>query len=534
MNPTDIFLIGTSASGKVPIPAAEVIGGKAQGLMRMAALGLPVPPAVVIGTRWCAPVLRAGRLPEELIRELPRALAWLQDSSGRIFGDPRRPLLVSVRSGAAVSLPGMMKTLLNVGLADSTLPGLMRLSGNPRLVWDSYRRLIASYGEVVAGVPSDAFEAEQNALHAGDLRQLDFAQLRALTQRLLDVYRSASGEPFPQDPREQLERAIYAVFASWRAPQAVHYRKSHGIAEDAGTAVTLQVSVFGNASGLSGAGVGFTRDPVLGGAKPVIDFRFNAQGEDVVSGRMPVHGTLDLAEALPDVWRQLRDSAAKLEREFSDMQDFEFTVEDRRLYLLQSRPGKRSALAEARITLDLCDEGILSRSEAVRRLGAIRESGLAITKIVTDGGQPLAPLATALSANTGVATGEIVLDEARARLRTDAGATVILVRRQAETADLAAVALAAGLLTQLGARTSHAAVVARHLGKVCLVGCSGLRIDLDRRTVRIGSEEFPEGTVLTLDGNEGRVYAGKVRTVIEEPKELLQRISQLRALAAAP
>jgi len=278
MNAADIFLIGTPTDRGILIPAAEVIGGKAQGLMRMASVGLPVPPAVVIGTRWCAPVLQCGGLPEALRNELPDALAWLQQRTRRAFGDPRRPLLVSVRSGAAVSMPGMMRTLLNVGLTDLTLPGLVRLSGNPRLAWDSYRRLVASYGEVVAGVLAEAFEAEQDALQISDLRELDFAQLRTLTRRLLDVYRAAAGEPFPQEPREQLERAIYAVFASWRTPQAIDYRKVHGISEEAGTAVTLQASVFGNASGLSGAGVGFTRDPILGGPEPVIDFRFNARG----------------------------------------------------------------------------------------------------------------------------------------------------------------------------------------------------------------------------------------------------------------
>jgi len=241
---------------------------------------------------------------------------------------------------------------------------------------------------------------------------------------------------------------------------------------------------------------------------------------------------LDLAEALPEVWRQLRVSTVKLEREFNDMQDFEFTVEDRQLYLLQSRPGKRSSLAGARIALDLHDEGIISRSEALSRVDAISESALAVAKIVADEGGTLLPLATAASANTGVAAGEIVFDESRARQRSGAGASVILVRRQAETADLAALTLASGLLTELGARTSHAAVVARHLGKVCLVGCRDLHIDLDRRSVRIGTTEFPEGAVLTLDGNEGRIYAGKVRTIVERPRDLLNRISQLRNLAA--
>lgn len=527
VSPADVHVIGGAAAGDVP-PAAA-IGGKAFHLAGMAALGLAVPPAFVLGTRHCAAVPATG-LAADVRAALPEALAHVEAATGRRLGDARRPLLVSVRSGAPVSMPGMMQTLLNVGLSDRTLPGVLRLSGNPRLAWDAYRRLIAQFGEVVAGVPAETFAGVDRGASA---RAPDFAELRALAQRHLDAYREATGHAFPQDPREQLERAIAAVFASWHAPHARRYRTSHAIPDVPGTAVIVQAMVFGNAGGRSGAGVGFTRDPTTGAPGLWVDYLSDAQGEDVVSGRRVAHGAGALVATLPDAWAELVGAADRLERTFGDMQDFEFTVEDGRLYLLQTRPGKRSPLAALRILLDLADEGIIDAHEALVRADALDPARLAITRVVADGGAASVPAAHAASANAGVAVGEIALDEARAAARTAAGAAVVLVRRDAETSDLAALDLACGLLTQHGARTSHAAVVARQLGKVCLVGCVGLDIDLAARRIRVGDAVLAEGDVITLDGNAGCVYVGAARTVVERPAPLLARLDALRGAVPA-
>jgi pyruvate,orthophosphate dikinase len=424
----------------------------------------------------------------------------------------------------------MMETLLNIGLCDATLAGFLRQTGNPRLVWDTYRRLVASYGEVVAGVPPSIFDAESAVLvGTRDERELDFAELRALTRRYLAAYAGAAGMPFPQDPQAQLVGAIGAVFASWQSPKACEYRRQRGIPDTIGTAVTVQTMVYGNAGGRSGSGVGFTRDPVSGEPKLWIDFLFNAQGEDVVSGRRSAYGHDELASVMPAVWQALGETAAKLEREFGDMQDFEFTVQDAHLYLLQTRNGKCSAQALARIALDLFDAGVISAELARERTAALKLGDLVTTRTVSSDGEPLTPLSHAASASSGVAVGEIAFDEAAAQARHAAGVAVILVRRDAETADIAALELAAGLLTQRGARTSHAAVVARQLGKVCLVGCAEMQLDETGRTLQIGETTLHEGDLLTLDGNDGTVYAGAVHTAIAPLVDLQNRLKHLRA-----
>ncbi|MBI5256895.1 MAG: pyruvate, phosphate dikinase [Burkholderiales bacterium] len=490
----------------------------------MAALGLPVPPAFVLGTAWCA---RAAELRPEHWAE---ALAALQRRTGLGFGDARRPLLLSVRSGAPVSMPGMMETLLNIGLGEATRHGLLRLTGNPRLVWDAYRRLVAGFGEVVMGLDAAAFDADLQAV-AGERneRELDFIELRDVTRRHLATVQRLAGQPFPQDPMQQLQQAVGAVFASWSGDKACAWRRLKGLDDAMGTAVTVQQMVFGNAGGSSGAGVGFTRHPSTGDPEPWVDFLFNAQGEDVVSGRRSALGHEALALATPGVWAELQAATQQLEQAFGDMQDFEFTVEQGRLYLLQTRTGKRTPQASARIALDLHAAGVISRAEALRRTAGLDDEALALTRTVADDGSTLTPLAQAVSACTGVASGEIVLDEARARERRAAGAAVLLLRQDAETRDIAALDQAEGLLTTRGARTAHAAVVARQLGKVCLVGCDALQIDLAQRCVTLGGQRFAEGECLTLDGNAGAVYAGTLRTVRERPEALLARLKRLRS-----
>lgn len=525
----ELFLIGCGGPTPNAPAGAERMGFKAYNLARMAALGLPVPPAFVLGTAWCAEPLRRNRasLPatwEPGLQALQLALARPLK-----FGDARRPLLLSVRSGAPVSMPGMMETLLNIGLCDATVPGLLRQTGQPRLVWDAYRRLVASYGEVVAGLDAALFETAAAGLGAQrDERELDFAELRELTRHHLQAFAQAAGRPFPQDPRQQLSEAIAAVLASWQAPKAVEYRRLHQLPDTLGTAVTVQVMVFGNAGGRSGAGVGFSRDPSSGERRPWVDFLFNAQGEDVVSGRRSAQGHEALASVLPDCWAQLVQATRTLEQHLGDMQDFEFTVQEGTLYLLQTRSGKRSALATARIALDMLDEDLISPDEALRRTVGLGPEQLSQRRVLAVDGQALVPVATAATASPGVISGALALDGAAARSLLAQGRPVVLVRRDAETADIAALELAGGLLTQRGARTSHAAVVARQMGKVCLVGCEALQIDLAARCIQLGTLTLQEGDTLSLDGHQGRVYAGAVQTRDELPQDLMQRLDALR------
>lgn len=527
--PPDVFLIACGAGAKAPgAPDARAMGLKAWNLLRMAELGLPVPPAFVIGTRYCTDVAaRAAGAPRALWT-LP--LGYVEHAAGLILGDSRRPLLLSVRSGAPVSMPGMMETVLNIGLCDATVAGLLRQTGKPGLVWDAYRRLVASYGEVVAGLNVRVFEeAATTLLGRRTEADLDFSDLRALTRRYLEVYALAAGRAFPQDPHAQLAGAIDAVFASWQSAKAVEYRRANHVADEIGTAVTVQRMVFGNAGGRSGAGVGFTRDPTNGAPEPWVDFLFNAQGEDVVSGRRSAHGHEELASVLPEVWSALVEASHRIERAFQDMQDFEFTVQEGQLYILQCRPGKRTARAMVRIALDQLDEGTIDAPLARERCAGLDRAALGRRYIVAVDGGALVALAHAATASSGVAIGEIALDAGRAAARKAAGAAVVLLRRDAETSDIAALESAAGLLTQRGARTSHAAVVARQMGKVCLVGCTGLEIDEAARSVRLGGITLREGEVITLDGNDGAVYVGAAQVAVDYPEELLARLGALRA-----
>ncbi|PXW98695.1 pyruvate phosphate dikinase [Sphaerotilus hippei] len=526
--PPEVYLVGCGDEAMIQGSAsAQTMGFKAWNLLRMARLGLPVPAAFVIGTRHAVdPTMQASGSPRPLWQA---GLRELERSTARSLGDRRGPLLLSVRSGAPVSMPGMMETLLNIGLCDATVGGLLRQTGNPRLVWDAYRRLVATYGEIVAGLPASAFEEAATALFGEhDERELDFAELRLLTRRFLEVYAAGAGVPFPQDPERQLDAAIQAVLASWHAPKACEYRRLNGIDAAIGTAVTVQGMVFGNAGGQSGAGVGFTRDPATGEPALWVDFLFNAQGEDVVSGRRSANGHDELATVLPDVWQSLLDAARQLEQAFGDMQDFEFTVQDASLFMLQTRSGKRTPQAAARIALDLLDAGLIDAATARERTAGLDRSALARSRVVATDGTAQAALGRAATACSGVAVGEIALDEARATARHAAGASVILVRRDADTSDLAALDSACGLLTQRGARTSHAAVVARQLGKVCLVGCADLLIDEGTRTIRIAQTTLHEGDLLTLDGNEGLFYAGPMTLELECPQDLLERLETLR------
>lgn len=510
-------------------PSAQAMGFKVWKLLRMAQLALPVPPAFVLGTHYCTDAdARQQASNPKLWAPAPHAV---EDATGLGLGDARRPLLLAVRSGAPISMPGMMETILNVGLCDATVGALLRQSGNPRLVWDAYRRLVAGYGEIVARIPARLFAEPTSALVGeGDERQLDFADLRELTHCLLDVYRHAAGQPFPQEPSQQIPGAIEAVLASWQSAKACAYRRLNQISDSIGTAVTVHSMVFGNAGGRSGAGVGFTRDPSSGEPKLWVDFLFNAQEEDVVSGRRSAHGHEELAAVLPGVWLALGNAAQQLEHAFTDMQDFEFTVQEGRLFMLQTRAGKRTPQAAARIALDMLDQGLISAEVACERTAGLTRDALARSRIVTVKGAELVMLARAACASSGVAVGEIALDESRALARHVAGVPVLLVRRDAETDDLAALEAAAGLLTRHGARTSHAAVVWPRASWARCVSLAARSCRSMRRhtIIRIGDTTLREGELLTLDGNEGAIYAGAAQTQTEYPAELLARLDALR------
>ena len=498
--------------GEVDIPpqAADLLGRKGANLASMCRLGLPVPPGFTISTELCRIYLTEGSLPDDFDDRLREGIAGLEKVTGRRFAALRHPLLVSARSGAAVSMPGMMDTVLNLGLNEESVEGLMRLSGNPRFAWDSFRRLIAMFGDVVCGVPRSEFEnalsqAKEKAGVVEDY-ELDAKSLRRVARRSLDIFERHTGRPFPQDPYRQLKEAVVAVFRSWENERAREWRKIHNLENLAGTAVTVQAMVFGNSGGDSGTGVAFTRDPVTGKNELYVDFLYNAQGEDLVAGiRNPETGE-ELRRELPEVFERLREIRRKLERAFRDMQDIEFTVEDGTLYLLQTRAGKRSAPAALKIAVDLVEEGVISKREAVERLRSVDLSALKTRSLKIP--PSLAPAGKAYPASAGVAAGRIALSSEKAVEFDRAGDPVILVREETSADDIAGMNVSKGILTARGGRTSHAAVVARQMGITCLVGCRDLRLDIENLKAELRGRAFEEGESLTLDGRTGYIYPG--------------------------
>jgi len=519
---------------KLPRGGARMVGGKAWNLMRMANAGLPVPPGFVLSTDWYR-ALRAGTEDEGSLRAaLAGGIGRLETATGLGFGSVRRPLLVSVRSGAAVSMPGMLETVLDVGVTPRTVEGLVCVTGNPRLAWDSFRRLVEGYAEVVAGLPRAPFDAllrEALAAEQEDSAQhLDHRALRRLTLAMLERFRELAGGDFPADPLDQLCSAASGVFRSWDAPKAATYRRLNGLDDAAGTAVTVQVMVFGNAGGASGAGVGFTRDPASGEPRLYVDFCFNGQGEDVVAGRQSLADSDRLRRELPDIHARLEADRGVLEARFGDAQDFEFTVQDNVLYLLQTRAAKRTPWASLRTAVDMVAEGLIGPREALARLEGVDLAAVAHTRFA----EPLpAPLARATVAGIGVACGPIALDAVAAGRFAEAGTAAILVRPETVTEDISGLAQAAGLLTASGSRTAHAAVVARQLGKVCLVGCGELTFDLARRVCRIAGRDLAEGDMISLDGNLGAIYPGVLPIVTLRPERELAIVAGWRGAKAA-
>jgi pyruvate,orthophosphate dikinase len=494
----------------------ELLGGKGAGLAEMTAIGIPVPAGFTITTEACREYVRGGReLPPGLEDEIAAHMTRLEERTGKRFGDPADPLLVSVRSGAAVSMPGMMDTILNLGLNDEAVEGLARTTGNERFAWDAYRRLIQMYGKVVEGVDSDAFEQELGALkeERGVTQDVELtaADLPDLVERFKRVYRDGTGVDFPQDAQEQLRRAVRAVFDSWDTPRAQVYRRANAIPDDLGTAVNVVQMVFGNKGDDSGTGVSFTRDPATGEPGMWGEFLTNAQGEDVVAGIRTPQPIAEMKASLPEAYEQLVDTMRRLEEHYREMQDIEFTVEEGRLYLLQTRSGKRTAHSALRIAVEMVDERLITREEAVARIDPGQLDQLLHPMI--DPKADYEAVARGLNASPGAATGKIVLDADLAEERGRAGEDVILVRWETNPDDIHGLLEARGVLTAHGGMTSHAAVVARGMGKPCVAGCDALSIDLDARKIRLAGRELAEGEVLTIDGGSGEVIIGKVNLV---------------------
>ena len=494
----------------------ELLGGKGIGLAEMTALGVPVPAGFTITTDACRAYMASGKdVPEGLDDEVGEHIAALEQKAGKRFGDPFDPLLVSVRSGAAVSMPGMMDTILNLGLNDVAVEGQAASTGNPRFAYDSYRRLIQMYGEVVDGVDGHRFESSLADLKAarGVVNDLELGadDLRELVGTFQRIYEEEVGSGFPQDPREQLRRSYRAIFDSWDAPRAQVYRRTYEIPDDIGTAVNVVQMVFGNKGESSGTGVCFTRDPSTGEAVLYGEFLVNAQGEDVVSGIRTPEPISVMRDRLPEAFAQLSATLDRLEGHYRDMQDIEFTVEEGRLYLLQTRTGKRTAGAALRIAVEMAAEGVISHEEAVARIDPGQLDQLLHPML--DPAVEVEVAAKGLNASPGAASGEIVLDADTAELRGKAGDDVILVRWETTPDDIHGLIQARGVLTAHGGMTSHAAVVARGMGKPCVAGCDGLSIDARAGTVTIGEHTLKVGDVITIDGGTGRVIVGPVRLV---------------------
>jgi pyruvate,orthophosphate dikinase len=504
-----------------------LLGGKGVGLAEMTQLGIPVPAGFTITTEACRAYLREGKqVPEGLDEEVERHLRALEEKTGKRFGDPRDPLLVSVRSGAAISMPGMMDTILNLGLGDEAVEGLAETTGNRRFAYDSYRRLVQMYGEVVDGIDGHRFEQElarlKQARGADQDSDLSADDLAALTDRFKAIYEEETGGAFPQDAREQLRRAVRAVFASWDNPRAQVYRRAHDIPDDLGTAVNVVQMVFGNKGDSSGTGVAFTRDPATGEPGIYGEFLSNAQGEDVVAGIRTPDPIVRMKDRLPEAYEQFLETARRIEEHYRDMQDVEFTVEEGTLYLLQTRTGKRTAAAALKVAVDMVAEGLISREEAVARIDPSQLDQLLHPRLDPKAASDVA--ARGLNASPGAAVGAVVFDADTAEERGRAGESVILVRWETTPDDINGMIHAQGILTAHGGMTSHAAVVARGMGKPCVAGCEGLTLDADAGTARIGDHEVREGDVITLDGGTGNVMIGAVELVPPQINEDFETI----------
>ena len=487
----------------------SLLGGKGAGVAEMHKIGVPVPDAFTVTTTACVETMNnAGQWPEGLADQIAAGLARLEERTGRKLGAAEKPLLVSVRSGAVFSMPGMMDTILNLGISDESVIALAEEFGNERFAWDCYRRFIQMYGEVVEGVPSHAYEDALSALKlqrgVENDTDLNAEDLKSLVATFKDISNEALGGEWTSDPREQLNRAVNAVFKSWQNPRADVYRRANNIPASLGTAVNIMQMVFGNRGETSATGVCFTRNPSTGEDALYGEFLINAQGEDVVAGIRTPRPLAEMEGVLPEAYGQLIDTMHRMERHYKDMQDMEFTVEDGKLYLLQTRNGKRTAAAALKVASDLVDEGVITQTEALLRIEPAQLDQLLHPAIDPNHGKT--PVAIGLPASPGAAVGEIVFDADTAATRGERGEAVVLVRFETTPDDIHGVIVAQGILTAHGGMTSHAAVVARGMGKPCVAGAAGIRIDPVAKTLTIGDAVFNEGDVITLDGSAGKVY----------------------------
>ena len=527
-----VYTFGGGAKHDDPRAKDKIItGGKGANLAEMAGIGLPVPPGFTITTEQCVQYLaEGGDFSAELRADVAEALAHIEKTVGKSFGDAADPLLVSVRSGARVSMPGMMDTVLNLGLNDETVEGLAKTSGDDRFAWDSYRRFIQMYSDVVLGVEHHLFEealeiAKEDSGYLNDV-EMTADDWRKIVKQYKDIVASELDRPFPQDVNEQLWGAIRAVFDSWDSERAKVYRRLNDIPGGWGTAVNVQAMVFGNMGDTSATGVAFTRDPATGEKAYYGEYLVNAQGEDVVAGiRTPQYLTkaarekagakpLSMEEAMPKAYGELAEVFELLEKHYCDMQDIEFTVQQGKLWMLQTRSGKRTAKAALKMAVDMVDEGLIDEATAIKRVDP-----MALDQLLHPTLDPKAPrdiLGRGLPASPGAASGQIVLDADTAEKRAEMGEAVILVRVETSPEDIHGMHAAKGILTARGGMTSHAAVVARGMGRPCVSGASGLSIDMKTRTLKMGGRELKEGDILTLDGASGDIMAGEVPTIEPE------------------
>lgn len=495
-----------------------LLGGKGANLSEMTNIGLPVPPGITVTTEACTEFYEQGKkLTDEIINQIKTHMTLLEEQTGKKFGDEENPLLVSVRSGAAFSMPGMMDTILNLGLNDLTVEGMANKTGNPRFAYDSYRRFIQMFGDVVLEIPKYKFDnvlddtKEKNnykydtELTADDLKQL--------VKEFKEIYKKETKSDFPQEPETQLLMAVEAVFRSWNNQRAITYRNLYDIPHNLGTAVNVQSMVFGNMGDSSGTGVAFTRNPSTGEKKVFGEFLINAQGEDVVAGiRTPL--TIDkLNDVMPEIYKEFMESANTLEQHYKDMQDIEFTIEQGKLYFLQTRNGKRTAEAALRAAVEMVGENLIDKKTAVMRVDPKSLDQLLHPKFDPDDLKKAMPVAKGLPASPGAATGKIYFTADEAVAAAKNGEAAILVRKETSPEDIEGMSKAKGILTSRGGMTSHAAVVARGMGKCCVAGCETIFVDEARKTMTIEGKVYTEGDYISLDGSTGNVYIGKIKTV---------------------